>query len=76
MSASSAQPSTTASAASRGGVLAAAVALPAALLNATASGLAGENHTAPAINVEASALSAEEQQVQELHTKWTQKVLN
>ena len=31
----------------------------------------GENHAAPAINVEAAALSAEEQRVQELRTKWT-----
>jgi hypothetical protein len=83
-SASSAQPSTTASAAS--GVLAAAAALPAALLHAASSGLAaltayasgsedeGENHAAPAIDVEAAALIAEEQRVQQLRTKWTQKV--
>jgi hypothetical protein len=39
----------------------------------------GENHEAlaPAINVEAAALSIEEpQRVPELRTKWTQKVLN
>ena len=84
--ASSAQPSTTASAAS--GVLAAAAALPAALLHAASSGLAalaatyasgsedeGDNHAAPAIDVEAVALIAEQQRVQELRTKWTQKVL-
>jgi hypothetical protein len=80
----SAQPCTTASAAS--GVLAAAAALPAALLHAASSGLAalaayasgsedeGENHAAPAIDVEAAALIAEEQRVQELRTKWTQEV--
>jgi len=84
-SASSAQPSTTISAAC--GVLAAAVTLPAAALNAVSSGLAalsayasgsddeGENHAAPAIDVEAAALSAEEQRVQKLRTKWTQKIL-
>ena len=82
--ASSAQPSTTASAAS--GVIAAAAALPAALLHAASSGLAalaatyasgsedeGDNHAAPAIDVEAAALIAEQQRVQELRTKWTQK---
>ena len=84
--ASSAQASTTASAAS--GVLAAAAALPAALLHAASSGLAalaatyasgsedeGDNHAAPAIDVEAVALIAEQQRVQELRAKWTQKVL-
>ena len=84
--ASSAQPSTTASAAS--GVLAAAAALPAALLHAASSGLAalaatyasgsedeGDNHAAPPIDVEAVALIAEQQRVQELRAKWTQKVL-
>ena len=83
-SASCAQPSTTASAVS--GVLAAGTALPAALLHAASSGLAalaayasgsedeGENHAAPAINVETAALIAEEQRVQELCTKWTQEV--
>jgi hypothetical protein len=72
-SASSAQPSTTASAAS--GVLAAAAALPAALLHAASSGLAAltayasgsedevENHAAPAIDVKAAALITEEQRV-------------
>jgi Spy/CpxP family protein refolding chaperone len=67
--------------------LAAAVTLTAAALNAVSSGLAaltayasgsddeGENHAAPAINVEAAALIAEQQRVQELRTKWTQEVL-
>jgi hypothetical protein len=85
--ASSAQPSTTASAAS--GVIAAAAALPAALLHAASSGLAalaatyasgsedeGDNHAAPAIDVEAAALIAEQQRVQELRTKWTQQIFH
>ena len=37
----------------------------------------GDNHAAPAIDVEAAALIAEQQRVpvQELRTKWTQEVL-
>ena len=63
------------------------MALPAALFHAVSSGILaalaayasgsedeGENHAAPAIDVEAAALIAEEQRVQELRTKWTQEV--